>query len=49
MGEGPNACGSSRHHLVRAAEDSLKQLGTDHIDLYFMHGFDALTPAATLG
>ncbi|MGH8506486.1 MAG: aldo/keto reductase, partial [Stenotrophobium sp.] len=33
-----------RHHLIGAAEASLKRLGTDHIDLYFMHGFDALTP-----
>lgn len=44
MGDGPNDKGSSRHHLIRACEDSLKRLGTDHIDLYFMHGFDALTP-----
>ena len=44
MGDGPNEKGSSRHHLIRAAEASLKRLGTDHIDLYFMHGFDALTP-----
>ncbi len=43
-GEGPNDQGSSRFHLVRACEASLKRLGTDHIDLYFMHGFDALTP-----
>lgn len=40
----PNQVGSSRHHLVRACEASLKRLGTDHIDVYFMHGFDALTP-----
>lgn len=44
MGDGPNDKGSSRHHLVRACEASLKRLGTDHIDVYFMHGFDALTP-----
>jgi aryl-alcohol dehydrogenase-like predicted oxidoreductase len=44
MGSGPNDKGSSRYHIVRAAEASLKRLGTDHIDLYFMHGFDALTP-----
>ncbi|WP_443748899.1 aldo/keto reductase [Asticcacaulis solisilvae] len=44
MGDGPNDKGSSRHHLVRAAEASLKRLGTDHIDVYFMHGFDAQTP-----
>jgi aryl-alcohol dehydrogenase-like predicted oxidoreductase len=43
-GDGPNDKGSSRHHLVRACEASLRRLGTDHIDLYFMHGFDALTP-----
>jgi len=43
-GKGPNDQGSSRFHLVRACEASLKRLGTDHIDLYFMHGFDALTP-----
>ncbi len=43
-GPGPNDKGSSRYHLVRACEASLKRLGTDHIDLYFMHGFDALTP-----
>lgn len=44
MGAGPNDKGSSRHHLVRAAEASLRRLGTDWIDVYFMHGFDALTP-----
>src|SRR5690242_8954880 len=38
MGEGPNDKGSSRHHLIKAAEASLKRLGTDYIDLYFMHG-----------
>lgn len=44
VGNGPNDVGSSRHHLINAAEASLKRLGTDHIDIYFMHGFDALTP-----
>ena len=43
-GEGANDVGSSRYHLIRACEASLKRLGTDHIDVYFMHGFDALTP-----
>lgn len=43
-GEGPNDAGSSRYHIIKAAEASLKRLGTDYIDLYFMHGFDALTP-----
>jgi len=44
MGEGPNERGSSRHHIVNACEDSLRRLGTDYIDLYFMHGFDGHTP-----
>ena len=44
MGTGPNEVGSSRHHLIRACQDSLKRLGTDYIDIYHMHGFDALTP-----
>lgn len=44
MGDGPNDKGASRYHLTRAAEDSLKRLGTDYIDLYFMHGFDETTP-----
>ena len=44
MGDGPNDKGSSRWHLIRAAEASLRRLNTDHIDVYFMHGFDALTP-----
>lgn len=43
-GTSPNDKGSSRHHLVRACEASLRRLQTEHIDLYFMHGFDALTP-----
>lgn len=45
LGKGPNDVGSSRHHLIQACEGSLKRLGTDHIDIYHMHGFDALTPA----
>lgn len=44
MGDGPNDKGSSRFHIVRSCEASLRRLQTDHIDLYFMHGFDALTP-----
>jgi aryl-alcohol dehydrogenase-like predicted oxidoreductase len=44
MGAGPNDVGSSRDHLMRACEASLRRLNTDYIDLYTMHGFDALTP-----
>ncbi len=44
MGPGVNDQGSSRYHIIRSCEESLRRLGTDHIDLYFMHGFDALTP-----
>src|SRR6202047_3840769 len=44
MGDGPNDLGSSRHHLIRACESSLRRLGTDYIDIYHLHGFDALTP-----
>ncbi len=40
----PNDVGSSRHHLVQSCEASLKRLGTDYIDIYHLHGFDALTP-----
>ena len=43
-GPGPNDVGSSRFHLLRAVESSLRRLGTDYIDLYQMHGFDAATP-----
>lgn len=39
-----NDVGSSRHHIIKACEDSLKRLGVDYIDLYQMHGFDASTP-----
>lgn len=43
-GAGVNDKGSSRFHLLKALDASLKRLGTDYIDLYFMHAFDALTP-----
>jgi aryl-alcohol dehydrogenase-like predicted oxidoreductase len=44
MGTGPNEVGSSRHRLIAACEASLQRLGTDYIDLYQLHGFDAVTP-----
>ena len=44
MGDGPNDLGSSRSHLTRSLEESLRRLGTDYVDVYFIHGFDALTP-----
>jgi aryl-alcohol dehydrogenase-like predicted oxidoreductase len=49
-GPGANDVGSSRHHLLKACESSLRRLGIDYIDLYQMHGFDALSPVEeTLG
>jgi aryl-alcohol dehydrogenase-like predicted oxidoreductase len=44
FGEGPNDVGSSRYHLVKSLEGSLKRLGTDYVDVYHLHGFDATTP-----
>ena len=44
MGDGPNDGGSSRLHLIEQCHASLKRLGTDHIDIYHMHVFDAVTP-----
>jgi aryl-alcohol dehydrogenase-like predicted oxidoreductase len=43
-GPGPNDVGSSRHHLVRSVDAALTRLGTDYIDLFQLHAFDALTP-----
>ncbi len=43
-GPGDNDVGSSRFHLINACEGSLRRLGTDYIDLYQLHGFDALSP-----
>ena len=44
LSEGPNTGGLSALHIRRAAEDSLRRLGTDHIDLYQFHHIDRTTP-----
>ncbi|MCK3780162.1 aldo/keto reductase [Ensifer sesbaniae] len=44
IGDGPNDEGTSRYHLIRECERSLKRLKTDHIDVYFMHEWDGVTP-----
>jgi aryl-alcohol dehydrogenase-like predicted oxidoreductase len=44
FGAGPNDVGSSRYHLIQALEGSLKRLGTDYVDVYHLHGFDATSP-----
>jgi aryl-alcohol dehydrogenase-like predicted oxidoreductase len=43
-GEAANEVGSSRFHLIAACEAALRRLGTDYIDLFQLHGFDAVTP-----
>jgi aryl-alcohol dehydrogenase-like predicted oxidoreductase len=43
MSDDPNAVGSSRWHILRSVEESLRRLQTDYIDIYTMHGFDART------
>ncbi|KAF1687229.1 aldo/keto reductase [Pseudoxanthomonas broegbernensis] len=43
-GEGENQVGSSRHHLIHAVDAALRRLGTDYIDLFQLHGFDAQPP-----
>jgi aryl-alcohol dehydrogenase-like predicted oxidoreductase len=43
MSDDPNAVGSSRWHILRSVEESLRRLKTDYIDIYTMHGFDART------
>jgi aryl-alcohol dehydrogenase-like predicted oxidoreductase len=44
FGDGENQVGSSRHHLINAVDAALKRLGTDYIDLFQLHGFDARPP-----
>jgi aryl-alcohol dehydrogenase-like predicted oxidoreductase len=43
-GKGPNDVGSSRFNLVRAVDKALTRLGTDYIDIFQLHGYDAITP-----
>lgn len=44
MGEGVNDLGLSRKHIIHGVEQSLRRLGTDHIDLYQVHCWDPATP-----
>jgi aryl-alcohol dehydrogenase-like predicted oxidoreductase len=44
VGPGPNDAWASRGHIMDGVEASLRRLGTDHIDLYQIHGSDARTP-----
>ena len=44
MSDDPNDSGASRYHLIRACENSLRRLGTDHLDLYQLHNWDGVTP-----
>ncbi len=44
MGNGPNDKGASRYHMMYAIDASLRRLQTDHVDLYYLHGWDESTP-----
>lgn len=44
FGDGANDVGSSRFHLLKSCDQALKRLQTDHIDIFELHGFDAMTP-----
>lgn len=44
VGDGPGDWGSSRSRLIHSVEAALKRLGTDHIDIFQLHAFDASTP-----
>jgi aryl-alcohol dehydrogenase-like predicted oxidoreductase len=44
MGGGPNDAGLSRYHIFNAVEASLRRIGTDTIDVLYLHGWDAWTP-----
>jgi aryl-alcohol dehydrogenase-like predicted oxidoreductase len=44
MGKGPNEQGNSRWHIMHECEASLKRLGRDHIDIYYLHEWDGMTP-----
>ena len=46
MGEGPNMGGLSRKWIMGAADASLRRLGTDYIDIYYLHKEDLSTPLA---
>lgn len=48
MGDGPDEWGVSRSRLIRSVEESLRRLGTDHIDILQLHAFDASTPLGEL-
>ncbi len=44
VGRGPNDAGSGRHRLIRAIDKALDRLGTDYLDLLYLHCFDSFTP-----